>query len=64
FIYLSLFFIIFSILFINKPNKSLYFYINYQALNTIIIKDYYLLSLVKKTLNNLKKIYYFIKINI
>ena len=27
------------VIFIKKPNSSLYFYINYQALNTITIKN-------------------------
>ncbi len=68
--YLVLFANIF-ILFVLKSNNKLRLYINYKDLNTIIIKNYYLLFLITKTLNylykakrfivlNLKNIYYFI----
>ena len=36
------------IIFIPKVNNSLYLYINYQKLNAIIVKNYYLLPLIKK----------------
>ena len=62
-----------SILFIRKKNDSLRLYINYKDLNTIIIKNKYSLSLIKKNLNrlncakrftslNLTTIYYRIRI--
>jgi hypothetical protein len=52
------------ILFVKKLNSSLRFYIDYRALNALIVKDRYLLSLIKELLNNLKGIRYFIKIDI
>ncbi|PTU19727.1 hypothetical protein P175DRAFT_0408518, partial [Aspergillus ochraceoroseus IBT 24754] len=50
FIYPSLSLATSSILFINKPRDSLCLYINYQELNIILVKDYYLLLLIKETL--------------
>ncbi|RAK98047.1 uncharacterized protein BO80DRAFT_362678, partial [Aspergillus ibericus CBS 121593] len=44
--------------------KRFRFYIDYYILNIIFIKDYYPLPLIKKSLNYLKEIYYFTKINI
>jgi len=38
------------ILFTKKPNRGLYFYINYYKLNNITRKDRYLLPLLKETL--------------
>ena len=64
FIYISFLFTITSILFIKKLEDNLYFYINYQALNKIIIKNYYSISLIQETLNYLSKTYYYIKLNI
>ena len=52
------------ILFILKSNNSLRLYINYYNLNIIIIKNKYFLSLIKKTLNCLIDIVYFIKLNL
>jgi hypothetical protein len=43
------------ILFIKKPRGGLRFYINYRGLNRVIKKDYYLLSLIYKTLRNISK---------
>jgi len=62
-----------SILFVSKSNNKLRLYINYRDLNTIIIKNRYLLSLIIKTLDylceakrfiilNLKNVYYCIRI--
>jgi hypothetical protein len=45
------------VLFIKKPRRRLYFYINYKALNTIIYLNYYLLLLIKEILANLTKAY-------
>ncbi len=39
------------ILFDKKPDKSLRLYVKYQDLNNLIIKNRYLLSLVKESLN-------------
>ena len=39
-----------SVLFVKKSNRGLQFCINYQKLNTIIYKDWYLLLLIDKTL--------------
>ena len=44
------------ILFIKKKNDSLKLYINYKNLNKIIVKNRYLLSLIKKSLDKLEKI--------
>ena len=52
------------VLFVNKPGGSLRFYIDYRALNNITIKDRYPLPLIKETLNNLKGIKYFLKVDI
>lgn len=52
------------VLFVKKSDRSLRFYIDYQALNNISIKDRYLLPLTKKSLNNLKGMKYFTKIDI
>ena len=43
------------ILFAKKPGGGLRFYINYRALNILTRKDYYLLLLIKKTLNFLNE---------
>ena len=39
------------ILFVYKPNSSLYLCVNYQRLNNLIIKNCYLLSLIKESLD-------------
>ena len=55
FIYINNSLITIPILFIKKFNKGLYFYINYYILNTFIRKNYYLLLLIKETLNSFNK---------
>lgn len=50
-----------SILFVFKINKTFQLYVNYRKLNFVIIKNKYLLFLIKKTLNRLINVYYFIK---
>ena len=45
----------YSILFILKSNKSLKLYVNYQALNNIIVKNSYSLSLIVKLQDRLQK---------
>ncbi len=48
-----------SILFVLKSNNRLYLYIDYKSLNTIIIKNCYLLFLITKILDYLYKTKYF-----
>ena len=43
------------VLFAKKPSRGLRFYINYRALNALTRKDYYLLLLIKETLNSLNE---------
>jgi len=50
-----------SILFVFKKNSIFRLYIDYRELNSITIKNRYLLSFIEKTLNRLIDIYYFIK---
>jgi len=52
-----------SILFVLKSNNSLRLYINYCNLNIITIKNKYSLSLIKKILNCLIDVIYFIKLD-
>ncbi len=52
------------VLFIKKLKEKLYFCMNYQDLNTIIIKNWYFLSLISETLNCLSWVKIFIKLNI
>jgi hypothetical protein len=51
------------VLFVKKPRGGLRFYIDYKALNAIICLNYYLFLLIKKTLANLTKACWFIKLN-
>jgi len=50
-----------SILFVFKKNSTLRLCIDYRELNSITIKNKYLLFFIKKILNRLIDIYYFIK---
>ena len=52
------------ILFVFKKNKKLCLCVNYRSLNTIIIKNRHLLSLIIKTLNRLCEAKRFIKLNL
>lgn len=52
------------VLFVKKLEEGLRFCVNYCKLNNVLVKDYYLLLLIKKSLNNLKGINYFSKVNI
>ena len=52
------------VIFIKKPGGSLYFYIDYQALNAITIKNWYPLLLIQEILNWLSKACYYIKLNL
>ena len=64
FIHISFSSAITSILFAKKSRDDLYFCVNYQALNEIIIKNYYLIFLIQETLNYLSKTHYYMKLNI
>jgi hypothetical protein len=52
------------ILFVKKPGGGLRFCVDYRALNAISAKDRYPLPLTKESLNNLKGMKYFTKIDI
>ena len=54
----------YSILFILKLNESLKLCIDYKALNNIMIKNNYLLSLISELQNRLQKAQWFTKFNI
>jgi len=47
-----------------KPSSSIRICYNYQGLNTVTIKNRYLLPLIYKTLNALYSAKYFTKLNI
>ena len=53
-----------SVLFAKKSEKELYFYINYQVLNVIIIWNWYSIFLIQETLDQLSKAWYFMKLDI
>ena len=52
------------VLFVKKPDGGLRFCVDYRGLNNVSVKDRYPLPLVKESLNNLKGIKYFSKVNI
>ena len=54
----------YSILFVLKLNESLRLYVDYRALNNIMIKNSYLLSLISELQNRLQKAQWFTKFNI
>ncbi len=64
FIWVSHFQMIISVLFIKKLKEELRFYVNYQDLNTITVKNWYFLSLISEMLNHLNWAKIFIKLNI
>ncbi|EGO52380.1 hypothetical protein NEUTE1DRAFT_51551, partial [Neurospora tetrasperma FGSC 2508] len=43
------------ILLVKKPGGGIYININYRGLNNIIVKNKYLILLIRKTINTLKK---------
>ena len=45
-----------SVLFIQKSEEELKFYMNYRKLNAIIKKNWYLLSLIEETLTRIIKV--------
>ena len=47
-----------------KPERDLYFYIDYWGLNVITVKNWYSLPLISETLNHLSWVRIFIKLNI
>ena len=55
---------IFSVIFIKKSESDLHLCVNYCDLNNFIIKNRYLLSLIRETLNLLTLSVIFIKLNI
>ena len=52
------------VLFIPKKDSKKRLYINYWKLNTIIIKDYYILPLVDKLRNRLYRVKVFTKLDL
>ncbi len=52
------------IIFIPKKDRTLYLYINYQALNKITIKNYYPLPLIGELINRLLGVKIFIKLDL
>ena len=52
------------IFFVKKFDEKLRFCVNYREFNVIIIKNRYLLSLIRKILNRLIKTKFYIKFNI
>ena len=52
------------VLFVKKPDGGLRFCVDYRGLNNISVKDRYPLPLVKESLNNLKGMKYFSKVDI
>src|SRR5438034_8826149 len=63
-IYSSFLFAAAFILLTRKSDSNLRFYVNYQALNTITIKNHYSILFIKKTLNQLCKVKIYIKLNV
>ena len=47
-----------------KSDNSLKFYVNYQILNTITIKNHYFIFFIEKTLNQLCKVRIYIKLDV
>ena len=64
FIKISFLFIAVLVIFVKKPGGSLYFYIDYQALNTVTVKNWYPILLIQEILNRLSKAHIYIKLNI
>ena len=52
------------VLFVQKFDEKLLFCVNYHALNKFTRKNHYLLSLIHKTLNNISKTKWFMKLDI
>ena len=54
----------FSVLFVHKPEDGLWFCVDYRDLNAIMIKNHYLLLLIRETLNQMSKTQYFTKLDV
>ena len=54
----------FSVLFVHKPEDGLWFCVDYRGLNAIMIKNCYLLLLIRETLNQMSKTQYFTKLDV
>jgi hypothetical protein len=52
------------VLFVKKPEKRLYFCVNYWALNAITFQNRYPLPLIKEILKGLAKAWYYTKMNV
>ena len=52
------------VLFVHKPEDDLWFCVNYRGLNAIMIKNCYLLLLIRKILNWMSKTQYFTKLDV
>ena len=61
---LNFFLIVSLVFFTRKFNEKFHFYINYRALNVIIIKNQYSLFLIQKTLSRICRIKIYIILNI
>ena len=64
FIQASFFSAAFSVLFVHKSEDGLWFCVNYRGLNAIMIKNCYLLLLIRETLNQMSKTQYFTKLDV
>ena len=53
-----------SVLFVHKSEDDLWFCVNYRDLNAIMIKNHYLLLLIREILNQMSKTQYFIKLDV
>ncbi len=57
-------FFAFLVLFVAKPNEELHFYVDYRKLNTLIRRNRYSISLIKKTLARVMGYKYLINLDI
>ena len=64
FIHPSTFFISSSVIFVHKSGEDIQICVNYWKLNNIIIKNWYPILWLQKTLNYLTHVQFFIKLNI
>jgi hypothetical protein len=64
FIRANLSLIVFLVLFAKKPNGGFCFYVDYQVLNIIIIKNYYSLPLIQETLACFNRTKFYTKLDI
>ena len=64
FISLNITFYVSSIYFVAKSNDKLRFYMNYRKINTIIIRNFYLISFIKEIFVRVMNHKYLTKLNI